>query len=208
MSVVYFSKNPIGSKKKNNDNGKSMEFRNEICQLPNLDYGHELKNMKPMPKCKVERNWGKIDSLDHKWTIDKDIRSKINSIKCKYRKIERIDDFKVKVGIFTELNDGDFINDDVFEVECDGRFKSNNEKVKFDNLYVQIVDKNPNQRFNIEKDRNDCFPYNVMLLSYDSVSRVSFTKRLKKTFDFIKKKENFFVLTGYNIVGDGTPQGN
>ncbi|RNA21849.1 DUF229 domain containing [Brachionus plicatilis] len=130
----------------------------------------------------------------------------VNSIRCKYRRVERIDDFEVNLGSFNELKDGDIVRDDVFEVECDGKNKSNGNQVKFDNLYVQVVKNNPKDKFNIGKDSSGCFPYNVMLLSYDSVSRVSFVKRLTKTFDFIKNTENFFILTGYNIVGDGTPQ--
>ena len=47
-----------------------------------------------------------------------------------------------------------------------------------------------------------------MLLSYDSVSQVSFMNRLKKTVDLIKKTDNFHIFNGYNIVGDGTPAGN
>ncbi|RNA06108.1 hypothetical protein BpHYR1_016636 [Brachionus plicatilis] len=178
----------------------------EVCQLPKLNYGLPLEDLKPMPKCTVERNWGNVDSLDHKWTLDKEIQTRIDSIRCKYRRVERIDDFKVNLGSFNELKDGDIVRDDVFEVECDGKNKSNGNQVKFDNLYVQVVNNNPKDKFNIGKDSSGCFPYNVMLLSYDSVSRVSFVKRLTKTFDFIKNTENFFILTGYNIVGDGTPQ--
>ncbi|RNA16887.1 hypothetical protein BpHYR1_039416 [Brachionus plicatilis] len=184
----------------------TLEIDDVICELPKLNYSLPLEDLKPVPKCTVKRNWGNVDSLDHKWTLDKEIQTRIDSIRCKYRTVERIDDFKVNLGSFNVLKDGDVVKDDVFEVECDGKNKSNGNQVKFDNLYVQVVDNNPKDKFNIGKDSSGCFPYNVMLLSYDSVSRVSFVKRLTKTFDFIKNTENFFILTGYNIVGDGTPQ--
>ncbi len=44
-----------------------------------------------------------------------------------------------------------------------------------------------------------------MLISYDSVSRSSWLKRLPKTNKFIFDKMKFDLLNGYNIVGDGTP---
>ncbi|RNA28216.1 DUF229 domain containing [Brachionus plicatilis] len=185
----------------------STKLKNtEICKIPELNYDLPLERSIPNPACIIGNNWGAFDSLEYKWALNYNIQSEIDSIECKYRKVERIDDFRVKLGKFSALKSGDIIVDDVVEVECMGHNKTGNTTATFNNLYVQVVDKEPERTFDIKKDKNGCFPYNVMLLSYDSVSRVSFMRRLKKTYDLIEKTENFYVLTGYNIVGDGTPQ--
>ena len=81
-------------------------------------------------------------------------------------------------------------------------------KMTFNHLYVQIVPKmNPNLKFEeLQKIKNSkCKPLNIILLSYDSLSRVSWFKRLPKTTNFILNKMNFNVLYGQSILGDGTP---
>ena len=184
----------------------SATFSDEVCKLPELNYSLPLEELKPAPKC-IEKNWGTVDTLYHKWTLNKEIQSELKEIKCSYRKVERIDDFRVNLGVVTDLHNGQIIQDDVVDIECAGQNKSDNSTAKFSYLNVQIIDSEPRRRFHIKKDKNGCFPYNVMLLSYDSVSRVSFVRRLKKTYDLIRNTDNFYVLKGYNIVGDGTPQG-
>jgi hypothetical protein len=57
----------------------------------------------------------------------------------------------------------------------------------------------------ISRSMKKCKPLNIMLISYDSVSRVSWTKRLNKTNKFIFDTMHFELLKGYNIIGDGTP---
>lgn len=193
------------------DKKLSNDFQNDDnCILAKLNYTISLKNLKPRPECLVKQNWGSVDPTSHIWKLHKNISATIDQIRCKYRKISRVDDFQVLHGEFKDLLEGDKILDDVFEVECNGSKKNDKGMIlkKFENLYVQVVD------IEIEKktletisDKNGCFPYDVMLISYDSVSRVSFINRLKKTFEFINQSYNFFILNGYNIVGDGTPAG-
>lgn len=47
---------------------------------------------------------------------------------------------------------------------------------------------------------------NVYMLSFDSLSQMSFRRNLPKTVKFIEEEIGSVVLNGYNIVGDGTPQ--
>lgn len=188
----------------------SNDFQNEdMCVLAELNYEIGLKSLEPSPECLVKQNWGFFDRISHVWNLSKNISLTIESIRCKYRKVIRVDDFRVQLGHFRDLLEGDTILDDVLEVECNGFRKIDNSSVKFENLYVQVVDTEIGKKSEAENMVNEhgCTPYDVMLISYDSVSRVSFVNRLKKTFDFINKSQNFFVLNGYNIVGDGTPAG-
>ncbi len=98
------------------------------------------------------------------------------------------------------------IKDEVIEVSCK---KNKNSNPEFENVFAQIVNKlkrikknnsNPNPNSN-----KKCRPLDIILLSYDSVSRTSWLKRLPQTNEFIFEKMKFKLLNGYNIVGDGTP---
>jgi hypothetical protein len=56
-----------------------------------------------------------------------------------------------------------------------------------------------------KKKNSECKPLDIILLSYDSVSRSSWLQRLEKTNKFIFETMKFELLKGYNIIGDGTP---
>ena len=57
----------------------------------------------------------------------------------------------------------------------------------------------------LKKNKLFCTPLSIILISYDSVSRISWLQRLPKTNKFMFEKMQFDLLEGYNIVGDGTP---
>jgi hypothetical protein len=121
-----------------------------------------------------------------------------------------VDDSKYTVGDWYELTNQQTIKHEVFEVICrdNGSFR----RIKFDNLYVQLVSKlnssSLNNIINISIDETSkikCKPLNIMLISYDSVSRSSWLKRVPKSTKYAMDIMKFQILNGYNIVGDGTP---
>ncbi|CAF1010931.1 unnamed protein product [Adineta steineri] len=57
---------------------------------------------------------------------------------------------------------------------------------------------------NVEKENDEDF--NVLILGFDSISRLQFQRMLPETFDYITKQLDAIILKGYNILGDGTPQ--
>lgn len=118
---------------------------------------------------------------------------------CEYRTINRIDDFKYSTGKWLILKNEQLILDEVFEVNC--KLVNTSIKTVYNNLFVQIVPKINKSKINITK----CKSMNVILLSYDSVSRPSWLQRTPKTSNFIFDIMNFTLLKGYNIIGDGTP---
>ena len=186
---------------------ENTNFFNETCQIPFLESKGTFPVLTQRP-CKIKENIGYI--RDNIWQLTDYSRTEYSDLACSYREIERIDDFKVKQGDFKELKDGQKILDEVFEVSCVNNRKT--PKFKFNNIYVQIVSRLDEREDKIDEklhkpDKNNCSPLNVILLSYDSVSRVSWINRLPKTHQFVTKDMNFEVLSGYNIVGDGTPAG-
>ena len=92
-----------------------------------------------------------------------------------------------------------------FQVLCKGKFF--NRQMVFNHLYAQIVPKINAQVDYTELNKNTMCakPLNIILLSYDSLSRVSWFKRLPKTTNYIIKEMQFNILHGQSILGDGTP---
>lgn len=46
---------------------------------------------------------------------------------------------------------------------------------------------------------------NVLIFGFDSLSRMTFMRKLPKSYNKLKSL-NALILEGYNIIGDGTPQ--
>ncbi len=152
-------------------------------------------------KCKLAQDWGYLK--ENIWYFSDIIKYKINQYKCFRRTIIRVDDFKYLFGNWSKLNHGERIDDEVFEVVCK-KF----DKIIYDNLFVQILNKlNKNQEEKkITNNNNEkCKKMNVILISYDSVSRSAWFNRLPKSTKYALETMNFELLNGYNIVGDGTP---
>jgi hypothetical protein len=171
----------------------------DVCKIPKLKLiGHDSTT--PEKPCKSKENWGYI--ANNTWYLSDRTKRIYTDVQCDYRVVNKIDDFKIKLGPYDTLIDGQKIWHDVFEVKCTGKMR--HLKDKFDNLFAQIVSKldkkNDKIDHNLHKpDQNKCTPLNIMLISYDSVSRISWMKRLNKTFEFITNAMKFDVLNGYNV---------
>lgn len=119
--------------------------------------------------------------------------------------LRQSDDYRISVSSWSNLTHGKLIRDEVFEVKCKTAEIMSN-LVGYDNIFVQIVNKlDLIKRFKVHDSQSSCKPLDIMLISYDSVSRTSWLNRLTKTSNFMFKKMKFSLLEGYNIVGDGTP---
>ena len=141
--------------------------------------------------------------MNNTWIFIPSIKEKLNGFICEYRAIIRYsDDSKYILGKWINLAHNSLILDEVIEVKCS---KSKNKQLVYNNLFVQIVNKIKLTKQFLKKNDSNCKPMNIILLSYDSVSRASWLRRLPKTNKFIFKKMNFELLAGYNIIGDGTP---
>ena len=57
-----------------------------------------------------------------------------------------------------------------------------------------------------DKVPEDSVRLNYLMIGFDSLSRNTFIRTLPKTYAFLTKDLDAYVLQGYNIVGDGTPQ--
>lgn len=155
--------------------------------------------------CRTKTDWGSLEN--NKWLFEKLYITKSKFYLCEYRAILTDDNQNYYHSAWIKLTHGMTITDEVIEVRC--KSFSNPTRSEYESLFVQIVDKQDK----LEKKRIDqkksgkksCKPLDIMLISYDSVSRVAWLKRLPKTNKYMFSKMKFDLLDGYNILGDGTP---
>lgn len=177
------------------------------CRLPKFRLvGHT--NHEPIVKCRLEHEWGYLKN--NRWYFNYSVITNYKNMHCKYRAVYRIDDQNNNYTRFYELYHEQKILDEVIEVVCVAIKGLLNTKVKYSNLYVQIVSKlketnKTSTRRSQQKTGDECKPLNIILLSYDSLSRVSWFKRLPKTTEYLLNKLNFKLMYGQSIMGDGTP---
>ena len=158
----------------------------------------------PQKPCRSNEEWGYLE--DNIWHFIPRIKNVLHFYKCFYRVVIRIDDFKYSFSDYFIINDLQNIQHDVIEVTCkDIRSKRLKHAIAYTGLFVQIVKKKYKKLSS--QISNKTKPLNIILLSFDSVSRVSWLKRLKRTNELIFNQMKFELLKGYNIVGDGTPAG-
>ena len=196
------------------------------CRLPTLIFtGHQ--NRETERACRAKADWGWLSGS--RWHLNKTLLSFIlPRILCEYRNLTRLTDFQLEYSANASLVDGQLIRNEVIEVFCYVRSseRAAHQKLAYENIHVQIVDKlgeifPPSHRKRNLKDSEDASscssaaretdsaggakPLNILLLSYDSLSRVSFLKRLPRTSQLVFNQMNFTLLYGQNIMGDGTP---
>ena len=151
--------------------------------------------------CNPKKNW--ISVANGSIILSKEAATKHGSIVCAYIPLYRDDDFKVREGnrIFPVVDRMPLITD-FFKIDCrskDGAIYSNiHSGIAYDSTLRMRPIWNPLNKY--------ALGYNVLMLGFDSVSRMSFIRMLPKTYEYIIKELGIVVLKGYNIVGDGTPQ--
>lgn len=97
-------------------------------------------------------------------------------------------------------NDSLYNNDDPMEYE--GSI-FNEYLVDFDQFLVQVYPRDDVlERAASQKPTSD--QMNVMMIMLDSMSHMSFRRKLPKTYGYLKKNLASTILNGYNIVGDAT----
>ncbi len=150
--------------------------------------------------------WGFIKKQT--WYFSEEYWKHSNRYNCYYRSIKRVTDQRIIKGNWIGLSHNQTIKDEVFEVLCTVKKELKNKyfTIGFSSLFIQIInklgiqDKTNERKLDEIKDRLD-----IILLSYDSVSRPAWLQRLPITNKFIFETMKFEMLKGYNIIGDGTP---
>uniref|UniRef100_A0A1I7UIR9 Uncharacterized protein n=1 Tax=Caenorhabditis tropicalis TaxID=1561998 RepID=A0A1I7UIR9_9PELO len=173
------------------------------CKIPRLDInGSEVINFfhTPAPlKCQIPGNFeSEWVYLDEQGVIR--FSKKREKAKCQMKYFWRETDDENRFGEEFEIQDGDeFDGGEYGSVTCYEGFS------RWDTLLWNIT---PNQKAmeRAKKMKKEKKQLNVYFLGFDSLSQMSFRRKLPKTVKFLEETMESVVLNGYNIVGDGPPQ--
>ncbi|GMR50749.1 hypothetical protein PMAYCL1PPCAC_20944, partial [Pristionchus mayeri] len=193
-----------GSRRKKSDGGKKENSM--TCNVPKLamngsDVAHFFHETEKF-ECEAGHNWVYIDANKKTQLIPerKDAKCRISRIKFKqslFDYIEYLLSFVFPRIFEEELKIGDELPYEMVNVRCThgGSLFPDT----WDSLLFSIRKVKKQQRDHYKK-------WNVLMVSFDSVSQMTFRRKLPKTVRFLEEKLEAVVMNGYNIVGDGTPQ--
>ncbi|BFZ17129.1 hypothetical protein BsWGS_20168 [Bradybaena similaris] len=188
-------------------NETNNESPNEIpaCvhQTLNVSDPVMMKFFKKYPKisCKGEENWvyvknGTIRFSEH-------AKQRRGNFQCSYLPLIRgPGDYKVSYGIpIVNITDGAPLVSDFFKISC--KDSKNN---TYENIHAGIhVNTTIKERLRATKPRANGLGLSIAFLGFDSMSRMSWLRRMPKTRDYLVAELKAIELEGYNILGDGTP---
>ncbi|KAF8387097.1 hypothetical protein PRIPAC_76239 [Pristionchus pacificus] len=182
------------------DNGSRRDKSNAkkekssmTCNIPKLEmnatdvikFFHDPRKI----NCIKGPNWVYIDEDKKIQLVDER-----KDAKCKTQEISFETDTKNKLGRQEDLKVGKELPSEMMNVKC----THGNKTWEFPLLSLQKVKK---EKKDPEKKR-----WSVLMVSFDSVSQMTFRRKLPKTVKYLEEELGTIVMNGYNIVGDGTPQ--
>ena len=151
--------------------------------------------LKPPPlECsQTEDNWVYVEKGT--FQISSAATTRHGAIRCIYRPLYHDGDFNTRWGeTVADMKSGSPIKTDFFKVECTA-----DDKAKHSNIHAGIAPIKESTA-----SRQGSLDLNVLMIGFDSVSRLTWMRNLPKTYDYLVKVLGAVVLEGYNIVGDAT----
>jgi len=179
--------------------------RQPVCLRPDLDQDFvNLSYETPMPLHCHEDELDWIDASNGTFHITTAARRRHGDIVCHYIPILRgSDDFQIVHGRpIRPMTDGAPLPSDFFEARCVGSDGAVHVGL-YSGISVEpmVLERCSSILNNAEDSRLD-----ILMFGFDSVSRTSWMRQLPKSHSYIVDKLGAAVFSGYNIVGDGTPQ--
>ncbi|KAK5972176.1 Elongation factor Tu [Trichostrongylus colubriformis] len=183
-------------------NGKAVHIlREQNCHIPKLDInGSEVKGFffkqEPLQCHKNPKNWVYIDDKNQVQYI---VQRK--NAKCRGFYIAQENDNHNRLRTFTYLSSGKPLESDFAIVKCEDG------KARWNGLLMSVVRRSGRKLLRKNASRpTDTSGLNVFILGFDSLSQMTFRRKMPKTVEVLEHSFGSIVLNGYNIVGDGTPQ--
>jgi len=179
--------------------------RQPACLRPQLDLDYAnvvLETPQPLRCHEDEPDW--IDVSNGTFQITSEARRRHGDVVCQYIPILRgSDDFQIVQGRpIKPIPDGTSLPSDFFEGRCVGSDGAVHVGL-YSGISVEpmVLERCRSMLRNVEDSQLD-----ILIFGFDSVSRTSWIRQLPKSHEFIVNVLGAAVFTGYNIVGDGTPQ--
>ena len=179
----------------------NLSASSDQCVHPSLElwppsFKQFFERPPPLECSQTEDNWVYVEKGT--FQISSAAIKRHGAIRCAYTPLYHGgDDFHTRWGeTVADMKSGSPIETDFFKVECTA-----DDKAKHSNIHAGIA---PIKETNAS--RQGSFDLNVLMIGFDSVSRITWMRNQPKTYDYLVKVHGTVVLEGYNIVGDGTPQ--
>ncbi|KHJ92230.1 hypothetical protein OESDEN_07888 [Oesophagostomum dentatum] len=177
-----------------------MLFFFQKCRIPKLDInGAEVKDFffpaKPLECFKNKKNWVYIDENNTVQYI-----KKRENAKCSGYYVVRKTDQENTYIPFDSLPSGKPMKSDFATVTCtDG-------SLSWNGILMSVVRRKDEELLRKGSLSSDSSGLSVYFLGFDSLSQMSFRRKLPLSVKVLEETLGAVVLNGYNIVGDGTPQ--
>ena len=144
------------------------------------------------PSCGSQEEW--VYTKQGRFFIADEIEKKVGNITCEYVAIGYgNNDTNQVVEVIAPMQNGSKLKSDVFKVSC-----GSSSGLTYQNIHACISRKElPSLTVNRTR-------YNVFMYGFDSVSRNQMKRMLPNTHKYFTKNLGGHILTGYNILGDGT----
>lgn len=181
--------------------------RNEpqACVYPTLDVDDPIMMnfYKKMPKivCKGDENWVYVDNGTIRFS--ENTKKKYDNISCDFYPLVRgPGDYNFSYGeAIRNIEDGAPLVSDFFKVVCQAGKNST-----YENIHAGVhVNATIRNRLRTVKLPANGIPMSIAFLGFDSMSRMSWLRRMPETRAYLVNELNAIELQGYNILGDGTP---
>jgi hypothetical protein len=145
------------------------------------------------------KDWVRIDA--GVFRILEFAKTKFGNITCDYLPLLRgSDDFHYNHTGTQDIQDGSNVTSDVSKVSCTAG------SARYFNYHVTVpyVEGIHRRVEGVELPKG-ALGMNVLMFGFDSVSRMTWQRKLPKSYVYMMNVLDFIVLEGYNILGDGTP---
>ncbi|PAV78049.1 hypothetical protein WR25_00929 isoform B [Diploscapter pachys] len=189
-----------GANRATSNAATTYSFNQTKCNIPKLnidspEVSRFFKPATPLNCNKAASNWVYLDQ-DGKVVFSKERKS----ARCSVSYFQRKDDNTNSYEPYVDLHEGDLMKQDFARVKCmDGIHK-------WSSLLISIAENGSLKKKLEDKKSDNPNVLDVYFLGFDSLSQMSFRRKLKKTVKVLEDVIGSVVLNGYNIVGDGTPQ--
>ena len=168
------------------------------CKLPKMELWppslrQYFKDTEPLV-CANERNWVYVENSTFK--ISKSAQETHGHIECEYTPYEFETDFSIKYRSSTSpMKDGAPVETDFFVVDCKG-----SDGKSYHNVHSTVFhDKKVRDRATSKKLPKSALGLNILILGYDSLSRMTFMRTLPLTYKYLTDTLGAIVLEGFNI---------
>ncbi|CAJ0604862.1 unnamed protein product [Cylicocyclus nassatus] len=191
----------LRAKPRNSTGAGTFQLQGQTCLIPKLDInGTEVRGFffktEPLTCFKNPRNWVFIDDNGNVQYVKERKNAQCHGYYVTWKSTS-----DNTYTAFDTLPNGQPMKSDFALVSCTDGWQ------KWNGILVSVVRRSDeNLRNRGSTKSKDGTSLNLYFLGFDSLSQMSFRRKLPKSVKVIEEILEAVVLQGYNIVGDGTPQ--